>query len=201
MPTCPDCGSIIMEGDPYCPHCGAHLDWSDDEEYGESSQFNVDDIFYGMYISGYQRSLLEGKINSFLKSKDCTRLLVRESYGSYIFEFTRENEYVRTIDEFIFDPKYENPSRVFWECQPHHYHDKLIANPDFKRLISKMGLEFLHCRGGYVSEYVTLSDEFRMVDEIRISVTFRVGDNTVRIYDLDLDRFELSKEYHEFKYY
>ena len=27
MPTCPDCGSIIMEGDPYCSHCGAHLSW------------------------------------------------------------------------------------------------------------------------------------------------------------------------------
>jgi len=25
MPTCPDCGSIIMEGDPYCSHCGVEL--------------------------------------------------------------------------------------------------------------------------------------------------------------------------------
>ena len=30
MHTCPDCGTIIMKGDPYCPHCGAHLVWSDD---------------------------------------------------------------------------------------------------------------------------------------------------------------------------
>ena len=38
MPTCPDCGSVIMEGDPYCSHCGAHLQWdftdeNEDDDY------------------------------------------------------------------------------------------------------------------------------------------------------------------------
>lgn len=32
MATCPDCGEIVMEGDPYCPNCGAVFDWDDDEE-------------------------------------------------------------------------------------------------------------------------------------------------------------------------
>nr|WP_295001399.1 zinc-ribbon domain-containing protein [uncultured Methanobrevibacter sp.] len=34
MATCPDCGSVVMNGDPYCPHCGAHLNWGfyDDDE-------------------------------------------------------------------------------------------------------------------------------------------------------------------------
>lgn len=32
MATCPDCGSIIMEGDPYCSHCGAHLLWELDDD-------------------------------------------------------------------------------------------------------------------------------------------------------------------------
>lgn len=29
MATCPNCGSIVMEGDPYCSHCGAHFRWDD----------------------------------------------------------------------------------------------------------------------------------------------------------------------------
>ena len=34
MPTCPNCGSIVMKGDPYCSHCGAHFQWEDsDDEY------------------------------------------------------------------------------------------------------------------------------------------------------------------------
>ena len=32
MATCPDCGEIVMEGDPYCPNCGAVFDWDDDED-------------------------------------------------------------------------------------------------------------------------------------------------------------------------
>ena len=32
MPTCPGCGEIVMEGDPYCPNCGEVFDWDDDEE-------------------------------------------------------------------------------------------------------------------------------------------------------------------------
>ena len=32
MPTCPNCGEIVMNGDPYCPHCGATLRWINDEE-------------------------------------------------------------------------------------------------------------------------------------------------------------------------
>ena len=43
MKTCPNCGSIVLEGDPYCQHCGAHFKWSyieeEDEEYKTSSQF------------------------------------------------------------------------------------------------------------------------------------------------------------------
>lgn len=31
MANCPDCGSIVMEGDPYCSHCGAHIVWIDDD--------------------------------------------------------------------------------------------------------------------------------------------------------------------------
>lgn len=31
MANCPDCGSIVMEGDSYCSHCGAHLVWIDDD--------------------------------------------------------------------------------------------------------------------------------------------------------------------------
>ena len=32
MATCPDCGEIVMEGDPYCSNCGATFSWSDDED-------------------------------------------------------------------------------------------------------------------------------------------------------------------------
>jgi hypothetical protein len=50
MPTCPNCREIVMEGDPYCPHCGAHFKWSyfdeeDSPDYRTSSQFPCGDDF------------------------------------------------------------------------------------------------------------------------------------------------------------
>ena len=38
MPTCPNCGSIVMEGDPYCSHCGAHFKWNHAGEVEDASQ-------------------------------------------------------------------------------------------------------------------------------------------------------------------
>ena len=32
MATCPNCGEIVMEGDPYCSNCGTTFIWSDDDE-------------------------------------------------------------------------------------------------------------------------------------------------------------------------
>lgn len=32
MATCPGCGEIVMEGDPYCSNCGTILNWVDEEE-------------------------------------------------------------------------------------------------------------------------------------------------------------------------
>ena len=38
MPTCSNCGSIVMEGDPYCSHCGAHFKWNHAGEVEDASQ-------------------------------------------------------------------------------------------------------------------------------------------------------------------
>lgn len=32
MPTCPNCGEIVMQGDPYCSHCGTAFRWREDED-------------------------------------------------------------------------------------------------------------------------------------------------------------------------
>lgn len=44
MPTCPNCGSIVMQGDPYCSHCGARFEWSNADEddipnYRDNSEY------------------------------------------------------------------------------------------------------------------------------------------------------------------
>lgn len=58
-------------------------------------------------------------------------------------------------------------------------------------------MEFIECRGGYVTDYSMASDEFTFRDEIDVEVFFRVG-SSKRPYQLDLNRMELSKDYFEY---
>ena len=203
MPTCPDCGSIIMKGDPYCSHCGAHLSWSDDSsrvEFREKPKTNeekIDEIINAMHLSNKKRRILKEKTMEFLNAKDCNSLSVHSMQDCYIFVFTRENEYVKTKDEFFYDPKDDKDTRVFSDSGDTHYHDRLLENPRFKELVKSTGFEFLGCRGGYVTEYTWSPDEFRMIDRIDVLVYFRVDEERMRYYHLDLDKMKLDKDYHE----
>ena len=82
----------------------------------KADEEKINDLVNSMNISRDFRVVLKNKIMSFLNSKDCTRLTVDGGFGQYVFVFTRENEYVRTTDEFELLTDVENSSRVFHEC-------------------------------------------------------------------------------------
>ena len=209
MPTCPDCGSIIMEGDPYCTHCGAHLVWSYDDddhrkhrresepERPKTDEEKVEDIIAGMFLPPYMALILKNKVMSYLNAKDCNALEVRSMNGGYIFAFTRKNKYIKTTDEFDYDPEYDNQTRVFWDSYSSHNYDGLLEDEEFKRLVESMGFEFVGCYGGYVSEYDHRKDELKMLDEIDVRVKFKVGEK-YRVYHLDLERMKLDEDYNEY---
>jgi hypothetical protein len=166
-------------------------------EAPKSEEEQIDDILKSMDLSFRQWSALRQKLLEFLNSKDCTGLRVEGGFGGYDFIFTRENEYVRTEHKFEYFTELGNLERVFSDCYDTHYHDGLLADSRFQDMVRKTGLEFIGCRGGYVSKYETARDEFTLTDEIDVRVSFRVG-STKRLYKLDLERMELSERYFEF---
>lgn len=157
----------------------------------------INDLVNSMDISQGFRAVLKDKIMSFLNAKDCTGLSVDGGFGEYVFVLTRENEYVRTTDEFELLTELENTSRVFYNCYSSHNHDSLLKDSRFNAMIEKSGMEFLRCAGGYVTDYSMAKDVFTVKDEIEVKVFFRAGSKE-RIYKLDLDSMELSKEYLEY---
>lgn len=44
MSVCPNCGSLVLEGDPYCEHCGTHLSGSEGSEYTNTKDDDLDDF-------------------------------------------------------------------------------------------------------------------------------------------------------------
>ena len=204
MNTCPNCGSMVMRGDPYCSHCGAHFNWSDDEEefekveyeYEKSLQEKMERIWKGQNFDPFDEPILKEKVKEFLSAKDCTDFRIEPRMLGLAFIFTRENEYVRTVDEFIYDFDYQKHERIFTDCRSHHCHDGLVSNPRFTKMIDDTGLEFLECRGGYLVDVRFGPFDMVMLDEIEIYVHLKSGSST-RIYRLDLDRMELDDDYYE----
>lgn len=181
--------------DDYHSRPSGHYDISENNETDEETLFRILDP---MDLSIIQHMKLYNKLIAFLNAKDCTSLNVEGEFGEYIFKFTRENEYVKTTDEFLYYPIFGDLKRVFKDYYTSHNHDRLIANPRFQSLIRATGLEFIKCDGGYVTEYSIAHDEITMKDEIDIGVWFKAGSKK-RNYKLDLDRMELSRDYFEYR--
>ena len=190
---------IVMRGDPYCPHCGAHFRWTHGDEQDDTPQetsasqslYDVpephyDDDFvpgsydepddfldYGEvsetyfkadeetldYIADHvcatspQKLQLKAKIRHYMKARDFNGFYIRKESGFevYYFHFIQENEYVKSTHVMIFirDSNYFSPYHAFHDFYSRHSHDKLLANPRFKRLIESVGHEFHGCWGGY----------------------------------------------------
>ena len=158
----------------------------------KSNSEKLDDILDSLYISDSQRSVLKDKLVSFLNAGDRVSLMVEDGFDGCMFIFTRENEYVKTTDEFEYCTSF-NLKRVFSDCYSSHNYDKLLNNPRFKAMIEKTGFEFIRCSGGYVCEYSGRYDEFIMKNELDLRVIFKVG-STTTAYELDLDRMELGRK-------
>lgn len=96
------------------------------------------------------------------------------------------------------DPEYTHtPYKTFYEIYSKHNHDKLIANPRFKKLIESVELEFIGCSGGYECDLERFSADVILTGEIRIRVLFKAGNKT-RAYNLDLNEMKLCPDYREY---
>ena len=162
-----------------------------------SDHEKVEDIVNGLDVSDLEKFMLKNKIMEFLKTMDCTGLYAEDHFTGGSFTFTRENDYVKTCDEFLFDHKFFNGRRLFMDCYTTHYHDRLLSHPKFQKLIDSMPYEFTGVSGGYEIKYHGGDETFEMLDEINVQVSFRVDSKTKRLYKLDLDNMKLEDKYFE----
>ena len=169
MPTCPNCGSIIMEGDPYCTHCGASLKWDfeDEEDYytpgrdpgkdkiieifdrmkhsdystDERFDFFKDDILLPEHMLETVRSQIHDEEERF----KCKFIMVHVNDYPQVYIFLREDKfrdvmiYDRCHIEFMPD-RFDPDEREF-----HYIYAKLEDNPKFRRQVEKIerkGMKF-----------------------------------------------------------
>ena len=99
MPTCPNCGNIVMNGDPYCSNCETILRWTNKEddtltENTEKYQINwenVDiykEVCKRLYPDGFHKTLNHG----LWKLKDKPSSEEWDEVKEYFTYYTSEDE-------------------------------------------------------------------------------------------------------------
>ncbi len=129
MPTCPNCGELLMTGDPYCTHCGATIRWYDDEEdEGGSSEVDVsellgNEILVDLYNQGF---FLPEVLN-----------MKKEVNHIVLFNFLKEENYWSTTLRVTYDPHAPVWFLTFHEDLIVGNFEKLYADEKFRELIKK----------------------------------------------------------------
>lgn len=136
MHTCPDCGSIIMEGDPYCTHCGAHLSWSDD--YGSQGRSNMG---YSDFDDSLEKSLEFEKRHQELINKICEKykveledLDIKDGYTEYIF--LRKTPYYTL--KIVATDQYGGMIGIINDATRVDF-TKILENRDYQEMIKDLG--------------------------------------------------------------
>lgn len=195
MPMCPDCGSIVMNGDPYCSHCGAHLKWSDDETSKPSNNKLEDIILNDIIASRQQKINLTNKIFELLKAKDTRLDGVDIDMDNARFIFKRENRYVTTTVSCLFR-FLSDDSKVFESYDVNSDYSNMLRDAKFKDSVksveNKIGKRFSHITGGYEIKE-SLFEDIKFLDECKVSVFFTNSQGGgFSQYVVDLETMELT---------
>ena len=153
MPTCPNCGTIIMEGDPYCSHCGSHLQWnmggdSNDSftAYDRNALLKEEYEYYDKEMikeEAYKYELLVRFENTY--DVELVKVNPKGSYAEY--DFVGETPYY-TLKLTATD-QYGGVIGLIRDSVSYDF-TKLIKNRDFIRLIKDMDVKAI---GGNITTH------------------------------------------------
>ena len=153
MPTCPNCGTIIMEGDPYCSHCGSHLQWnmggdSNDSftAYDRNALLKEEYEYYDKEMikeEAYKYELLVRFENTY--DVELVKVNPKGSYAEY--DFVGDTPYY-TLKLTATD-QYGGVIGLIRDSVSYDF-TKLIKNRDFIRLIKDMDVKAI---GGNITTH------------------------------------------------
>ena len=208
MATCPNCGEIVMNGDPYCTNCGATLRWyfDDDEDDFETDEKDrgpdLSKAFDMMLNSGLTSRekfdlckeyvfmpdyMLDEIMENILQEEKlykCSFVMVYAKPYPPVYIFLRQDKY---RDVLIFERCYVEyqPTMFDPEYTEFHYsYAKLFDNPKFKSEVERIERKGLKFKEVY-------SDITTPVWANDLNAIFTDG-NDDRIYKID-DELNLKK--------
>ena len=201
MQTCPNCGSIVMRGDPYCTHCGATLRWyfnEEEEDYEppeEDKKSKLHEIFNIMmetdmttdkrfdlfskyiFMTDYLLDEIRQSIHDEEKMYKCKFIMIHTATYLQVYIFFREDKY---RDVLIFNRCYieYSPGQFDPEEREFHYiYTKLYNEEKFQRKVDEMEKE-----GFYLKDIYSNITYPRFENDLTAS--FSDGENDM-LFDID----------------
>lgn len=191
---------MVMEGDPYCSHCGATFRWEDDEESYESEQdddssdliriyhemvesdLTTDERFdlfkEYLFMPDYMLDEIRETIHEEEKLYRCRFIMVYTATYPQVYIFLRQDKF---RDCIIFDRCYEeySPTRFDPEGREFNFiYERLYESPKFQSQLEKLKREGLELDG--ISSSIT----FYQIKDYMIA-TFIKNDSTLVYYEID----------------
>lgn len=211
MAMCPNCGQIIMNGDPYCSHCGTALSWSADDSSSRGGLFSEDVILRDIPITSFDMALERLNVSAntvraikrdvdITRAGDC-RINIVHTYHEYGIKITfiRQNRYFKTTDSIKFDPA---SNRIMG----HYFYSDFtgLRHADWfmsavRKKEAESGLEFYDCGGGYDSRYDWQNGRFELKSGCEVIAHFIEDESYYRGYKVNFNRHGLEYGYERYE--
>ena len=205
MATCPNCGEIVMNGDPYCTHCGTALRWSDEYSQSRSSR-RYPLVFLEVPIESFHSilnrfDLRATTISAIKRDIDISKAgnavvnVGQEFPGSNLnLAFIRKNRYFRSIDSIQYNIMLDKIEGTSFRSDFTNLRNASWFGDAVKRKESETGLKFYDCGGGYDAEYDWLNKrvyEFR--NDCRVIAHFIKDSSSYLGFEVDFKNRSLKR--------
>ena len=202
MAMCPNCGEMVMDGDPYCSHCGSTLRWYYDEKNeslkddgssvlkkvfdlmvksGMSTDERFDLFKEYLFMPDYMLEEIRESIHETEKLYKCSFVMVYTKPYPQVYIFLRQD---KLRDVLIFERCYVEymPTRFDPDGFEIHYsYSKLYDSPEFQSKVKELEREGYELKGVY-------SNILSGVRKNALSVSFSKGNDEVTyLVDDDLN--------------
>ena len=205
MPTCPNCGEIVMNGDPYCPNCGTIFSNSNDryEDHNSYTEgFHIVNLpVQYFYMTVNQLKASPTTIEAIKRDLDVTKVKdatvsIRQDYDydDIHIDFKRQNKYITTTDSIHYDPvsnKIEG-YRFYTNFQQLENTDWFIEA--IKQKERETGKEYYCCGGAYDAHWDWENSKFELKEGCSVVAHFHEDEYNTRGYEVDFRYHKLKSE-------
>ena len=197
-----------MNGDPYCPHCGATFRWVDEvyemkrEEYKRPLEVYLKDVPVSRFYESLEKlqesdHIMRGIKKSFdLTNAKNTLVDIRQDFPSddiRIF-FKRQNKYFTTTDYVTYSCAANEIASHGFDSNFYHLENTEWFKNAVRQREKEIGLEYHSCGGGYDAIWYWKKSAFEIKDGCSVIAHFVKNESTTLGYEVDFINHRLKTE-------